>query len=71
MTIEEIKAKMLSHKDFYGGDIMQRDEINNAKTKVELNKIMNDYSTHLEMMALDAQSHHDSFKRSLGLSNYM
>lgn len=70
MTISQIKEKMLSHRDFYGGDIMQTDEIKKAKTKKELNKIMNDYGVHLEMMATDAQSHHDKFKKSLGLSNY-
>lgn len=70
MKIADIKKKMLAHKDFYGGDIMQRDEIKKATSKKELNRIMDDYSMHLEMMAIDAMSYHDNFKRSLGLNNY-
>jgi len=67
MTIEKIKTAMLTHKDFFGGDIMYTDEIKNAKTKKELSKIMDKYSVHLEMMAIDAQGYHDRFKQELGL----
>ena len=67
MKIDEIKKEMLAHRDFFGGDIMYRDEIKKAKTKKELAKIMDNYGTHLEMMANDAQSHHSNFKRKLGL----
>lgn len=67
MTIEEIKTEMLNHRDFYGCDIMYTSEIKKAKTKKELAKIMNNYGGHLEMMANDAQGHHDRFKQKLGL----
>ena len=67
MTISEIKEAILSHKDFYGGDIPQVDEIKRAKTKKDLKKILNDYAAHLELIATDAQSHHDGFVKELGL----
>jgi len=67
MTIAEIKTKMLAHRDFYGGDIMQTDEINKAKTKKDLAKVLDSYESHLEMIALDAISHHSRFRKSLGL----
>ncbi len=67
MKIIDIKKEMLNHKDFFGGDIMWIDEIKASKTKKELSKIMDKYSHHLEMVAIDAQSHHDNFKNKLGL----
>lgn len=68
MSIKEIKAEMLKHKDFHGGDIMYTDDIEKATTKKELADIMNRYAHHLEMVAIDAQAHHDSFKTKLGLN---
>ncbi len=67
MKISEIKQKMLNHKDFFGGDIMQTDEIEKAKTKKELAEIMDSYESHLKMMSIDAISHHSRFRREIGL----
>ncbi len=67
MTIDKIKIAMLNHRDFFGGDIMYTDEIKKAKTKKDLSKIMDNYGVHLETMAIDAQRHHDNFKKKLGL----
>jgi hypothetical protein len=67
MTINEIKKKMLSWQDFYGGDMMYQDEINQATTKKQLSEIMNEYFRYLEDLANDAQKDCEEFKKSLGL----
>lgn len=36
MKLSDIKSKMLKWHDYYGGDIMQRDKIEKAKTRLEL-----------------------------------
>lgn len=69
MIIEQIKAKMLEYRDFYGGDIMYAQEIKEAKTKKELAKIINNYRGHLEDMLSDAHGHLDNFKTEIGLNN--
>lgn len=66
-TVKEIKEKMLAHRDFFGGHIMYTDEIKKAMSKKQLAKIMDNYGAHLEMVAVDAMSHHDNFKKELGL----
>lgn len=66
-TIAQIKEAMLNHRDFYGGDILNSDEIEKAKTKKQLKDILNRHSQHMEMMAVDAESHHCNFVNSLGL----
>jgi len=70
MEIKEIKKEMLAYTDFYGFDMMYEDEIKKAKTKKDLNGIINQYSVHIEMMESDAQSHLENLKRRLGLSDY-
>ncbi len=67
MTIKKIKEEMLAHRDFWGGDIMFTDKIEQATTKIQLREIMDEYESHLQMMAIDAISHHGRFKRKLGL----
>ncbi len=70
MSIENIKKEMLNHRDFYGGDILNLDEIEAAKTKKELKNILDRHSQHMEMMAVDAEFHHCKFVNKLGL-NYL
>ncbi len=67
MKIADIKKKMIDHRDYFGGDIPQTDEIEKAKTKKELARIMNSYEKTLELMAVDAISHHSRFRKELGL----
>ena len=67
MKISEIKKEMLKHRDFYGGDIIYVEEINKAKSKKELAKIIEDHRSHQEAMLSDASSTLDIFKRKLGL----
>lgn len=67
MNIDEIKEKMLDHRDFFGGQIIYIDEIKNAKTLKDLSDVLNKYETHLEMLALDAINYHCNFRKKLGL----
>ncbi len=67
MTIEKIKEEMLKWRDFYGGDISDTEEIKNATSKEELNRIMEKHRQLLEDMLRDADSHLDNFKRKVGL----
>jgi hypothetical protein len=67
MTIEKIKEEMKKFRDLYGGDLISLEFIDNATTKQELAKIIEEHRTHMEMMLCDANSHLDNFKGRLGL----
>jgi hypothetical protein len=67
MTIEKIKTKMLEHKDYYGGKLLDYNDIEKANSKKELNEILNSHRTHMEDMLCDANSSLNSFQRELGL----
>lgn len=65
MKIKDIKSKMLKWSDYYGGDIMQRDKIEKAKTKLEPFNIMNGHIRFLELQNIDAINHAENFKKDL------
>lgn len=67
MTISKIKEEMKKYRDFYGGDLISLDNIDDATSKEQLAKIIEDHRTHMEMMLCDAHSHLDKFKGRLGL----
>lgn len=67
MKLEKIKEKMLKWKDFYGGDLPDYERIKNAKTKRELERVLEEHRDFMESMLSDAHSHIDDFKRELGL----
>ncbi len=67
MTIQNIKKQMLSFKDFYGGDLLDYTEIENAKSKEDLSDIIERHRNHMEAMLSDANSHLDNFKRKVEL----
>lgn len=67
MTLAETKKKMLTWTDFYGGDLPDYERIKNAKTKRELERVLEEHRDFMESMLSDAHSHIDSFKRELGL----
>lgn len=68
VNIEKIKSEMKKFKDFYGGDLLGIDNIGACINKEELSGIIDDHSSHLEMMLSDAQSHLYQFKKRIGLS---
>jgi len=57
MEIKEIKEKMKFYKDFYGGDLLGIDEIDDCKTKFALEQILSKHEKHMEMMLSDAMNH--------------
>ena len=65
MKIKDIKEKMLSWSDYYGGDIMQRDRIEKAKTKLELSDVMREHIRFLELQNIDAITHAENFLKEL------
>lgn len=67
MNLQEIKEKMIAYKDFFGGDILEIDLVESAKSKTELKSIIANHRTHLEMQANDAQDDLDRFQNSIGL----
>jgi hypothetical protein len=67
MTIGKIKEEMKKYRDLYGGDLISLESIDNATTKQELAKMIEEHRTHMEMMLCDAHSHLDKFKDRLGL----
>lgn len=67
MDIEKIKKEMIAYRDFYGGDLLQVDEVKNAKSEKELERIIERHRSHMESMLSDACSHLDSFKKKIGL----
>lgn len=70
MKIEDIKKEMLNYRDFYGGELLEVGEIEKATTKEELEKIIENHRSHLEMMLSDANGHLDNLKRRCKLGYY-
>ena len=65
MKLSDIKFKMLKWHDYYGGDIMQRDKIEKAKTRLELFDIMREHIRFLELQNIDAITHAENFSKEL------
>lgn len=69
MTFKKVKTEMKKYKDFYGGDLLSASEIDKAKTRKELNAIIEEHRSFMECMLSDAMSHLDEFKRRIGISS--
>jgi uncharacterized protein YjbI with pentapeptide repeats len=63
MKIKDIKIKMENYIDFYGGDLLEVDMISKAKTKKDLERIIENHRSHMEAMLSDANSHLDNLKK--------
>lgn len=70
MTIGKIKKEMLEWKDFWGGEIINSDEIDKAKTKKELAQILDRHENFMKYQAIDAESHLENFRRKLNISTF-
>jgi len=62
MNIDEIKNEMREFRDFYGGDLLNIDDLDGAQSIEELKVILNNHEKHIDMMLRDACSPLDSFK---------
>ncbi len=67
MNLRDTKKEMQAFKDFFGGDLIGFDQIEAAKSKKELRKILDEHYVHLEMQLSDAQKNLDHFIDKLGL----
>jgi len=70
MEIEEIKSKMLNFQDFFGGQLLYIDDVEDCKSKEELERIIDRHGGHLEDLLSDAKSHLDKFKQKCELGYY-
>jgi hypothetical protein len=67
MNIQEKKRKIKYWTDFYGGEIIDPETVEKARTNVDLERALNYHARHLEDMAIDARVHLDKFKKELKL----
>lgn len=70
MTIAQIKKALYDYRDFYGQDIVQTDLIEKGATKKELAEVLEQHRHFLEDQAIDAQTHLETFRRKIGISQY-
>lgn len=68
MTIAETKKAMIEYRDFFGGTLINSEDIKACKTKKELAEIIDAHDAFIESMATDAQSGLNRFKQKIGLS---
>jgi hypothetical protein len=70
MTIKDQKQKMLEYKDFFGGQLLDYEEIEKAKSKLALAKIIDAHYDHIENMCNDAQHSLERFKKEIKLTMF-
>ena len=70
MKTEEIKKQMKSYRDVYGGQLLDDNMIDKAKSKKKLVEIIESHRHHLEGQANDAGRSLDRLKERLQLNNY-
>lgn len=62
-----MKKEMLEYRDFYGCDLIAGDEIPIAKSKADLEEIIEKHRRYLENMLSDAHQDLDELKKRVGL----
>ena len=65
--LETIKQKMRDYRDIFGGELNRIDLLNDAKSIIDLESILNMHYDYIDDMASDAQSHLKKFKRDIGI----
>lgn len=65
--LQEIKEKMKAYRDIFGGQLNRSDLIDDAKSIIDLESIVNSHYDYITDMASDAQSSLMKFKQNLGL----
>ena len=66
MKTKDIKKKILSWVDFYGGEVLQQDELKKCTNKKQCQEIMETYRKFLELQHVDAMMDFDNFVKGLG-----
>lgn len=67
MTLKEAKKELLKYKDFYGGDLVEIDEIGKAESMEELEEIVNRHIRFLEDQLSDAINDIEQLKQKISL----
>jgi hypothetical protein len=67
MTLDEIKKEMKEYRDFYGQDLLDSGDIDNCKSILSCESLIERHRCHIEAMFADANSHLDDFKRRIGV----
>lgn len=67
MTLAEIKKEMIAYRDFWGGDLLDSEQIKKAKNKEELKDIIHSHEAHMESQLADALSNINHFAKKIGL----
>lgn len=65
MKIEDVKKQMKEYKDFFGGNLIDVDEIDACTNKGELRRLIDRHSEHIEMQCSDALGHLDRLTERL------
>ena len=65
--LSEIKEKMKSYTDFFGGQFIDKQLIDNAETLTDLERVFQDHHDYITDMATDAQRNLKNFKHSIGV----
>lgn len=65
--LENAKNKMKIYVDFYGGNLKDKDKIDEAKNVEDLEAIFSSHHDFITDMATDAQASLERFKRNLGI----
>ena len=67
MKTKDIKKKIIEWEDFYGGQILQIDELKKCTSKKACQEIMESYRRFLELQHTDAMIDFDNFMKELGI----
>ena len=67
MTLEEQKQKMKSFVDLFGRQLLEHSEIDKSCSVEELQSIIRNHETHIEMACNDAQNSLTRFAVSINL----
>ena len=67
MDLETIKQKMKDYRDIFGGELNRKDLIDDAKSIIDIESIINQHYDYINDMASDAQSSLERFKRDNGI----
>ena len=65
--LETAKQKMREYRDIFGGELSKSHLINEAKTRLDLDYIINAHFDYIADMASDAESNLDKFRQGLGV----
>jgi hypothetical protein len=63
--LTDAKKKLSTYTDFYGGDIISKDEIHRAKSFDDLEKVVQRHLRYIEDMSIDAKTHLETFRSEL------